>query len=166
MNNRKPLFSSNQNHYRFNEQQNGLRTKIDSVLRWGFLILGLYVVGGLIYTLVFPTTKVLVVTGCAHSECRWKEYEKSEFVEEFGGLKWSLLDEKRKTAVSNQTGRPLKMISVAYGGYGIGGTKKTIPPGFHIIDDRPDYLMEESPSYIKTRGGGSKSTIRWELWCN
>lgn len=165
MNNKKPLFSSNQNHYSFNEQ-NGLRTKIDSVLRWGFLILGLYVVGVLIYTSVFPTAKVLVVTGCTHSECRWKEYEKSEFVEEFGDAEWSLVDVKGKTAVSNQTGRPLRMISVAYGGYVTGGVEKTIPPGFHIIDKRPNYLMEESPSYIKTRGGGSKNIIRWELWCN
>lgn len=147
-------------------QHNDLKSKIDSFLLKGGLIFVILLVIGFIYTLAFPTAKVLVVTGCIHSECRWKEYEKSEFIDEFGDAEWRLVVEKKKTAVSNQTGIPLRMVSVAYGGYTFGGANRTIPPGFHIIDDKPDYLMEESPSYIKSRGGGAKSIIRWELWCN
>ena len=110
---------------------------------------------------------VLIVDGCSSFDCHWKEVNCSVF--RGNENLWERCQERGKYAVFNNTGKPPRTEPVFYNRFEFAGDSSEstfiIPAGVSVIDERPDYLMRESPDQISTRAH-SGTVIRWELWCN
>jgi hypothetical protein len=110
------------------------------------------------------TVEVIIVRGCAPSECDERSYSKEDF---YGDPEiWQSAFEDDAVIIDNQTDGSLLHYEVLYGDVdsGMEGEVLTLDPGMHQVSNAPDYVMVVSPDEIKMPAM-LDVVSRWELQC-